>query len=165
MTQVAIFWTVAASTLAWALAECWRVLGWQMMLARLVWSAGVVAMTVHAVSAFAIVYRGSHEVALAETARQTAALTGFDSGSGLYVNYAFLAIWLADAAWWWSSPAARGRTAGLGWARLGFFLFMFVNGAVIFADGWIRTIGIVSITAVIAATIARLWGNSNLVIS
>ena len=164
MTQVAVFWTIAASTVAWAIAECCRVLGWQMTLARLVWSAGAVAMTVHAVSAFAIVYRGSHEVALAETARQTAALTGFDSGFGLYVNYAFLTIWLADAAWWWSGPAARGRTAGLGWTRLGLFLFMFVNGAVIFADGWMRTIGIVCVTAVVAAMIAQAVRNRNLMI-
>ena len=156
MTQVAVFWTIAASTVAWAIAECWRVLGRQMPLARLVWSAGAAAMTVHAVSAFAIVYRGSHEVALAETARQTAALTGLDSGSGLYVNCAFLAIWLADAVWWWSGPAARARTAGLGWARLGLFLFMFVNGAVVFADGWMRTIGIVSVTAVVGAMITRV---------
>ena len=112
-------------------------------------------MAVHAASAFAIVYRGSHEIALAETARQTAALTGLSSGSGLYVNYLFLAIWLADTAWWWSGPANRGRTMGLGWVRLGLFLFMFANGAVIFADGWMRTLGMACVIAVIVAMIIR----------
>jgi hypothetical protein len=156
MTHAAVFGTIAAATLAWAIAECCRVLGRQLALARFVWSAGAAAMLIHSASAFAIIYDGSHEVALAETARQTAALTGVNSGSGLYANYAFLAIWIADAAWWWLGPAHRGRTAGAGWARLALFLFMFVNGTVIFADGWMRVLGTACISAVIVAMIARM---------
>jgi hypothetical protein len=157
MTEVAVFWTIAVSTLAWSVAECCRLLAWHLAQARLVWSAGLAAMLVHSIAAFVVLYGGTQAVALAATAQQTAALTGVDSGAGLYVNYAFVALWLADAAWWWSGPAARGRIAGLGWARLAVFLFMFVNGAVIFADGGMRWLGTAAVGAVAAAALTRLW--------
>jgi len=161
MTQVAVFWTIAAATLAWAFGDACRLLRRQLAVARLVWTAGAVAFVIHSVSAFVLLYDGSHGRALAETARQTAAMTGVDSGAGLYVNYLFLAIWIADCAWWWTvDPGAGGRFSRLGWARVGFFLFMFINGAVIFADGWMRTIGLVAVIAVTGAFVARAAGRS-----
>ena len=154
-THVAVFWTIAAAVVAWALAECCRLAGAQLHLARAVWTVGAAAMVIHAAAAFAILYEGSQAVALAAVARQTAAIAGVSTGAGLYVNYAFIAIWIADAAWWWTVPAAKAAVAGTwAWARFAFFLFMIVNGAVVFADGWMRGLGL---GAVIAILSTLLW--------
>ena len=161
MTQVAVFWTIAAATVAWAVGDACRLLRRRLALARLVWTAGALAFLIHSVSAFVLFYDGSHTRALAETARQTAAMTGVDSGTGLYLNYLFLAIWIADTLWWWAvGPEAGARFTRLGWARFMFFLFMFVNGAVIFADGRMRMVGLVAVMVVAAALLARTAGRS-----
>ena len=134
MTDAAVFVTIAGATGAWAGAELLR--------SRLLWSAGAVLASVHAVAAFAVFYGWSHDVAVAATARQTAALTGLPWGGGVFFNYAFLAVWIGDAIWWWRAPrgyAARPRAIDA--AVRGFLFFMFVNGAVIFADGWMRLLG------------------------
>ncbi|MCA1560627.1 MAG: hypothetical protein LC804_10315, partial [Acidobacteria bacterium] len=80
--------------------------------------------------------------------------TGLEWGGGLWVNYVFLAVWVGDVAWWWISPESRASRpawldAGIGF----FFIFMFINGAVIFAGGPARLIGIAAVT--VAAT--ALW--------
>jgi hypothetical protein len=87
------------------------------------------------------------------TARQTAAVTGVATGAGIYVNYAFLAIWLADVLWCWAAPAAYAtRSPVVSVSLRVFFLFMFLNGAVIFADGLMRVLG-----AVAVATAGAAW--------
>jgi hypothetical protein len=155
MTHVAVFWTIAAAMIAWALTECCRLAAAQLHLARAVWTVGALAMVIHAAAAFALVYEGSQDVALAAVARQTAGITGVKTGAGLYVNYAFIAIWIADAAWWWTVPPAKAAVVGTwAWARLAFFLFMFVNGAVVFADGWMRGLGLCAVIAVLSTL---LW--------
>ena len=40
-------------------------------------------------------------------------------------------------------------------ARLAWFTFMFVNGAIVFASGAGRVVGIVSVTVVLATALAR----------
>jgi hypothetical protein len=156
MTQVLVFWTIAGATCAWAIGDALRLLGRALPLARLVWTTGAVLFVIHSVSAFVLIYGGSHTRAIAETARQTAAMTGVASGAGLFVNYLFLAIWIVDGVWWWlAGVESGGRFGRLGWTRVGFFLFMFLNGAVVFADGWMRLIGLVAVSVVIGALFAR----------
>jgi hypothetical protein len=156
MTQVLVFWTIAAATLAWAFGDACRLLARALRLARVVWTAGAVLFVIHSISAFVLIYGASQTRALAETARQTAVMTGVASGTGLYVNYLFLAIWLVDCVWWWVAGAeAGGRFGAMGWTRFAFFLFMFANGAVIFADGWMRLVGLVAVSIVIGALIGR----------
>ena len=91
MTGVTVFGTVAGAIVAWAGSETARG-AWR----RWLWTLAASLMVVHSVAAFATMYGWSHDVAVAETRRQTRALTGVDSGTGLYVNYTFLAydIWL-----------------------------------------------------------------------
>jgi hypothetical protein len=156
MTQVAVFWTIATATLAWAFGDASRLLGRHLSLARVVWTIGAILFVIHSSAAFALIYDASQAKALAETARQTEALIGVASGAGLYINYLFLAVWLADCVWWWTVPSDAGaRFLALGWVRFGFFLFMFVNGAVIFADGWMRLVGALAVGLVLVALVAR----------
>jgi hypothetical protein len=156
LNNAIIFGSVAGAMIAWAAAEWWRGVPRQTARARLAWTLGALLMTVHSVAAFVILYGGSHTAAVAATARQTAALTGIASGAGIYLNYFFLEVWIADALWWWiaaDSYAARPR--GITIAISAFFLFMFINGGVIFADGLMRVIGSVAVVIAAAAWMLR----------
>lgn len=148
MTQWTVFGTIAAATVAWALAE-WR-------RSRVLWSVGAVLATIHSAAAFKVFHAWSHDAAALATARQTLAVTGIDWGGGLYFNYAFLAVWLSDALWWWIAPRAyESRPAAISAVVHGFVFFMFLNGAVVFADGWMRVLGILSVGIVSIAWLKR----------
>lgn len=152
MTDVAVYGAVAGAIVSWAASEVARAT----MVRRAFWSLAAALMLVHSVAAFGAIYGWSHEVAVVATARQTQDLTGFDSGSGIYVNYVFLLIWIADAVWWWQAPAHYAARPGwLSHFVDGFVWFMFLNGAVIFADGWMRAIGGAAVLTVLIAWIGR----------
>jgi len=117
--------------------------------ARALFTAGGLALLAHSALAFHLRYGWSHEAALQDTARQTEALTGLAFGGGLLVNYAFLALWIVESAWWWRAPATyRRRAPALDVSVRAFFLFMFVNGAVVFAHGPVRVLGALAVIAV-----------------
>jgi hypothetical protein len=116
------------------------------------WTLGALAALAHAAAAFQWRYGWSHAAARADIARQTAAASGLDWGGGLYVNYAFLALWTADCAWWWWRPATfRARARAVDFAVRAFLLFIFVNGAVVFGHGPVRLVGAIAALAVVAA--------------
>ena len=145
--------TIGLSLLAWVAGEWARSARRGMSLAgRWAWTVGAVAALGHAAAAFHFRHGWRQQAALTETARQTAALTGLDWGGGLYVNYLFLAVWTADAACWWLFPAAFDRRPkALNRAVRAFLLFMFLNGAIVFAKGPIRILGTGAVLAVLAA--------------
>ncbi|WP_395750719.1 hypothetical protein [Prosthecobacter sp.] len=109
---------------------------------RVWWTTGCLMLLVHVACAFQFVHHWSHRAAFEATAQQTAAVTGFDSGSGLWVNYAVLVLWFGDVCWWWLAPArhaSRSRTA----ERLlqGFLAFIWFNATVVFGHGLTRWLG------------------------
>ncbi len=114
--------------------------------------AGLTLFVAHVVLAFQVHYGWSHATALRETAAQTKALTGVGTGSGLYVNYLFGMAWLAEVCWW-----TRAETSYLhrpGWVDLtmrAFFLFMIVNGAVVFVDEPQRWLGLALVAVLVYA--------------
>ena len=66
------------------------------------------------------------------------------------------AFWFADVGWWWLAPTSRAsRPPKLEAARCAFFAFMFFNGAVVFASGIGRVIGMAAVSAVLLAPFAR----------
>jgi hypothetical protein len=145
--------TIVLTTICYMFAE-WlrfrRPAAWRT--ARLAWTAGAVFIILHAAAAFQIRHGWSHRHALESTAAQTEAVTGLHWGGGLYVNYAFLALWAADAWWWWQHPATYlAGSGGVTHARAAVFLFMFVNGAVVFANGPMRWFGAVCVGVVAVA--------------
>jgi hypothetical protein len=140
---------VIGSTLAYACAE-WlrfrRPASWRA--SRTVWTLGAALLVLHSAAAFHVRHRWSHADALASTAAQTAALTGWHWGGGLYANYAFIALWMFDAGWWWVRPASYPvRTGSWRQASAIVFLFMFANGAVVFAHGAVRAFGAACVAA------------------
>jgi hypothetical protein len=145
-----VFASISAAVVCWAAGEVRRSRAW--------WTAGAALAFIHSIAAFGVFFAWSHETARVMTAQQTAALTGINFDGGIYVNYLFLTVWLADAAWWWSSPESYARR-GLMVSMLirGFILFIIVNGAVVFADGWARVVGLVSSVTVGIAWFRTYW--------
>jgi hypothetical protein len=111
--------------------------------ARNPWTAGCVAFLLHVATAFQFVHHWSHAEAYADTARQTADLIGLDWGGGLYFNYLFAAVWLADVAWWWLNPNSYlTRPCWVEWLVQGYLAFIAFNATVVFGHGAIRWFGL-----------------------
>ena len=124
-------WTIRISTLFYLLALRDWIAGNEVRGRRL-WAVGCAFFVAHAVAAFHLHYRWSHEVAVHETARQTKALFGIDDGSGIYWNYVFAAVWVADVLFGANKKPWIARSVH------GFMGFMFFNGAIVFASPTMR---------------------------
>jgi len=137
--------TAWAAFLGYVVALVLRLRGSDPLLrqSRIWWTAGCGMMLLHVACAFHEVHHWSHDAAFEATARQTAELTGFPSGSGVYVNYAVLALWLADVCWWWRAPAHHESKAArkTQWLLQGFLAFVWFNATVVFGHGMIRWAG------------------------
>jgi hypothetical protein len=150
---VVLRWTILGATLLWAWAEVVKFRSPQRTdPARGLYTTALVFALVHVLAAFEVTYAWNHDAAIEGTARQTAAVTGLRWGGGIFVNYFFLATWAADAWHWWAAPEAHARRSSrLEALRLSFFVFMFINGAIIFAGPFARLVGIPAVTAVVTA--------------
>lgn len=131
-------------------ASIWAALGFAVLSVwvrrdRACWILGALCLWVHAFIAFQAVHGWSHAAAEAATASQVAAVTGWHSGGGLWVNYAFLVAW-AWVAWRWNRWKRHLR---LGWWAV--VLFLGFNGAVVFAPPGSRWIGILWTVAALVA--------------
>src|SRR5262249_28072756 len=122
--------TMHVATVAWALGEALMRRSPAIdRAARAFWTAGVALALVHVGLAFHFVYGWDHTAAIAETTRQTAELVGWNFRGGIFVNYAFLAVWLTDVCWWWVSQQSHAaRSVRVELARRALFAFMFLNG-------------------------------------
>jgi hypothetical protein len=117
-----------------------------------VWCAGLVACVTHILIAMAHRHGWSHEAAVLETARQTAAVYGLAWRGGVYVNYVFVGIWLAQLAWWRIAPQRfHQRPVWMLWAERAFYFVIIVNAAVIFAAPDRRLAGAAVTGALVAA--------------
>jgi hypothetical protein len=94
---------------------------------RAAWRAGAVACAAHLCVAFHLGHGWSHAAAWEHT-RETG---GF--GDGIFVNYALVVVWLADAVW----PARAGLRW---WLVRGFVAFVMVNAAVVFGSWLARAV-------------------------
>lgn len=123
---------------------------------RAAYTAGCVTLWVHVGLAFHSAHGWSHASAVRHTAEQTAAMVGVASGAGVYLNYLFMAVWAADAAYWWGHGHVgyRRRSRGLTWAVHGFLAFIVFNAAVVFVGGWPQVMGVV-VSVVLAGLAAR----------
>jgi hypothetical protein len=119
------------------------------------WAAamGLAAYLAHIAVTFQFAHGWSHAAAEAHTARRTLDVVGFEFGGGIYVNYAFTALWALEATWqiawpvhwtsraWWITAAVRG-----------IFLFIIFNATVVFGVGPVRWFG-AAVCLAIALTI------------
>jgi hypothetical protein len=125
--------------------------------ARLFWTAGCLAYLLHVVCAFQFQHHWSHDAAYEATARQTHEVTGFDWGGGLYVNYVFTLVWLADALRWWGDlDAYEARPPVVNALVQGFMAFIIFNATVVFGTGLIRWAGAAAFVLLLAVFISRV---------
>jgi hypothetical protein len=125
--------------------------------ARLLWTAGCFSYLAHVYGAFEYFHGWSHAAAYAETARQTAELFGLYWGGGLFFNYAFTIVWVADVIWSWRGlQTYERRSRWISAAMHAFLAFMFFNGAVVFASGFSRWLGLAA-----TPVLLLLWWRSH----
>src|SRR5688572_15862037 len=65
---------------------------------------GCAAFLAHVACAFHFYHAWSHAAAYADTARQTAQWFGWNSGAGLFINYLFAIVWVAEVSMAWAKP-------------------------------------------------------------
>jgi hypothetical protein len=143
--------TAWSSLAAWAASEALRVPGTALRdeQARTTFTLGVLALLLHTGLALHGRHAWSQADAMHAIARQSAEVTGIAFGGGLFVNYAFVAFWLAEAFWWWRAPSGfLARSARARWSSRAVYLFMFANGAIVFGHGPVRVFGTIAILAV-----------------
>jgi hypothetical protein len=113
-------------------------------LAARIWLAGSLVMLLHTVLAFHFFHHWSHAAAVADTARQTEAVTGLNWGGGVWLNYLFAGVWLGDAVWRFASGAAcKRQPRWLTWAIHGLLGFIWFNATVVFGSWPMRIAGAV----------------------
>ena len=106
----------------------------------------------HVVLSFDVHYDWSHATAYAGTAARTEALTGWRWGGGLYLNFLFGVGWGIEACWWQLAPERYAiRPAWLELTMRAVFLFMIVNGAVVFVTGPRRWLGLAIVGVLLVA--------------
>jgi hypothetical protein len=115
-------------------------------------TAGLALAGIHTLLAFHIVHDWSHANAVTSTAIQTHSTYGLAFGGGVYVNYLFLGVWLADAWWWRAKPSAYVRPAALVWTLRVFYMVIIFNAAVVFAAGFRRIAGVI-----VVSWLGRVW--------
>lgn len=104
----------------------------------IVWTAGCILFLLHVWAAFQFRHYWSHSDAYHHTAAQTADVTGWNWGGGLYLNYLFTLLWVADAASDWRAfVTGRIVRPRVRLAVRGFLAFMAVNATLVFGPpGW-----------------------------
>jgi len=101
-------------------------------------------------AAFGVYHHWSHQEAYLDTARQTAEIFYIDWGGGIYFNYLFSVIWLADVVWLWMDTAGYNkRPRWISAAIHSFMAFMFFNATIVFAAGWTRRFGLAACLALL----------------
>jgi len=120
--------------------------------ARPVWILGSICYICHVISAFSLHHHWSHSAAYVYTAATTNELVGIDSGLGLWVNYVFTVIWVLEGL----LPRRWSLTVNNRLDRVvrAVFLFMIINGAVVFVAGPQRWFGLLLVLGLLA-----IWWN------
>lgn len=142
-----IRWTVWLALVGYLTAFLARDRRWT----RAWWTLAFLAYFAHVAAAFHFVHGWSHERAYAHVEAES----GF--GPGIYVSYVFTLGWAFDVAWMWLSPeryAIRPRWWAVIWQV--FMALILFNGAVIFAHGPSRWLGIAVFAALSVVIGSRL---------
>src|SRR5262245_12994971 len=153
-------WSARLAMALYVLALAWRIgakgrQGW-LKAGRLCWAAGCLVFLLHVLLAFFLIHHWSHADALAATARRTEEMVGLDWGGGLYLNYVFGLVWLADAAWWWWRPNSYlARSRIIEWCVQGYQGFLAFNATVVFGQGFSRWFGVCACLLLAITCISR----------
>ena len=118
------------------------------------WTIGCVSYLLHVFLAFDSTHDWSHANAWQHTAQETARISGIQRGDGVWVNYLFTGIWLADLVRVWRARRLNRETnRNVDLAIQWFFAFIVFNATVVFGQSMYRWLSIPVIAAL-------LWENS-----
>lgn len=148
MGEQLILWSIRLCLLAWMSAAIAFLRG-NKNTARVSWALAGVLYLAHVAAAFHFSHHWSHAAAVAETARQTRELFGMDWGGGIWCNYALAVLWIADLAWRGGGRPPRAWTIAL----QVYFLFLAINGAIVFAAGPVRWISLAVLLALAVSAV------------
>jgi hypothetical protein len=152
----ALYWTIWIALALFAAGEAGK-RGWATggATARWAWPASATGVTIaiaHVIIAMGARHGWSHDAALAATARQTRAVYGVDWGGGLFVNYAFVSVWIVELWLWRRAPAGHvSRPDAVTWLVRGFFFVVIVNAAIVFAGGLRRIAGAIIVLSLVVS--------------
>lgn len=153
---MSIFWTIYIALSFYFVALVLLISArdaWWNGFARLAWTIAFLFYLGHMIAAYHFQHHWSQADALQHAAKRTLETVGTEFSSGLYVNYVFTLVWLADVAWWWVDAAGyKHRARWMTIAIHSFLLFIAFNSTVVFGAGPIRWIG-----AVAMAVLAVVW--------
>lgn len=144
-------WTIRLALTLYVVVLAGRIVGlrepWRIWDRRL-WTAACLTFLVHVACAFSFYHQWSNAAAVADTARQTKLLLGWEFGEGIYFSYGFALLWTLDVVWAWVRPSGYyNRPRGLAWAVHIYLFFIAFNGAIIFESGPTRLFGLVACAA------------------
>lgn len=100
--------------------------------ARVCWSLGAVLLLLHVFAAFHWQHAWSYAAAWEHTRRRTQTLTGWNSGSGLWANFAVTGMWLVDAVGWLKDIDWPARHPYWFWFLQLSLAFMMLNATAVF---------------------------------
>lgn len=154
--MLAMYLTVWVGVVLFAAADAarsWRPTAQAPRWAWWAFASGLLLAIVHTMLAFAIVHQWSHADAVRSTAVQTQAVYGVAFGGGVYVNYVFFTVWLADA-WWWRLRPPHSRPGWATWTLRAFYVVILINAAGVFVPGWRGRFGMALVAALASVWIA-----------
>lgn len=145
--------TARVAVIFWGLAAAFILLNGRE--ARLVWTLACAAYLIHVATAFDRVHHWCHEAAF----EHVATASGF--GPGIFVSYAFSALWVLEVGWWWLAPDAyAARSKWLDRGIHGFMAFVVFNGTVVYETGLIRWVGLLIFIMLGGLMLRRHWRKS-----
>jgi len=155
--NAAVYGTIWIALVLFAAGEVGR-RGWRDGRAPASWTwtasaAGAAIAAVHIVLAMGT-HDWSYEAAALATAQRTEAVYGLNWGGGVVVNYAFVAVWIADLAAWrsWRHAYVAAPRAVV-WTLRSFYLVIVANAAIVFAAPSRRLFG----AAIVGVLVFSWW--------
>jgi hypothetical protein len=146
LETLAVVWTARMATGCYLASLLLQSANRKPMLARALWTIGFVIFAMHLFAAFQFVHDWSHTAAWNHTAQQTAKLTGWNWGGGIWFNYLFAVLWGYDVL---QSDRKRLRNRTVFWLIHTYLGFVVFNATVVFGVWWWKFVAVVFVPALI----------------
>lgn len=104
---------------------------------RFSWLFGSVMIAFHILASYGIAHGWSHAAAVEATAVESEQVTGIRAGWGVYVNFAFVAVWMGYSI---TMVSSRRRWPGIDQAVFWFTAAIIVSATIVFESGAVRSL-------------------------
>ena len=153
-----IRWTARFAVACYAARLVCDLRGSDPRVARWWWTVGCLWFIAHVVAAFHFQHGWNHAAAFDFTAMRTAEMTGWKSGVGLYVNEAFLGLWMADTCLWWKNLNWPDNRLCY-WTVQGLFAFLMFQATAIFGPPFWQPVAALFLAGMLVCTLRSRASN------